>query len=74
MDKPLPAIASATPSLAPARASDVARKRARQDVIERSVHDQLPLAFPCDPSEAEWLGTLLTADELRYVFEGGTPK
>jgi hypothetical protein len=74
MDKPLPAIASSTLGFAPARASDVKRKRTRKDVIERSVHDQLPVVFPCDASEAEWLGTLLTANELRYVFKGGTPK
>jgi hypothetical protein len=59
--------------LAPARASGVAHKYSRQDVIERSVDDQLPDVFACHLSEAEWLGTLITAGELLYIFKGGTP-
>ena len=37
---------------------------------ERIVHDRLPDSFVLDRSESEWLLTLLTADELRYIFEG----
>ncbi|MBN2973321.1 hypothetical protein JW805_15025 [Roseomonas aeriglobus] len=34
------------------------------------VDDRLPDAFALDRSESEWLLTLLSADELRYIFEG----
>lgn len=39
---------------------------------ERIVQDRLPDSFVLDRSESEWLLTLLTADELRYIFEGPT--
>ena len=38
----------------------------------RVVVDQLPDSFPLARSESEWLLTLLSADELRYIFEGLT--
>lgn len=37
---------------------------------ERIVVDRLPDSFPLARSESEWLLTLLSADELRYIFEG----
>ena len=36
------------------------------------VDDRLPDAFALDRSESEWLLTLLSADELRYIFDGHT--
>ena len=36
----------------------------------RIVADRLPDSFALDRSESEWLLTLLSADELRYIFEG----
>lgn len=36
------------------------------------MHDRLPDSFALDRSESEWLLTLLSADELRYIFEGLT--
>lgn len=38
----------------------------------RIVADRLPDSFPLARSESEWLLTLLSADELRYIFEGPT--
>lgn len=37
---------------------------------ERKVADLLPDSFALARSESEWLLTLLSADELRYIFEG----
>ena len=39
---------------------------------ERRVVDQLPASFALARSESEWLLTLLSADEGRYIFEGPT--
>lgn len=39
---------------------------------ERIVRDRLPDSFVLERSESEWLLTLLSADELRYIFEGPT--
>ena len=36
----------------------------------RIVRDRLPDSFALDRSESEWLLTLLSAGELRYIFEG----
>lgn len=36
----------------------------------RTVRDRLPDSFVLERSESEWLLTLLSADELRYIFEG----
>ena len=36
------------------------------------VDDRLPDLFPVDRSESEWLLTLLSAEELRFIFEGQT--
>lgn len=36
----------------------------------RRVIDLLPDAFGLERSESEWLVTLLSAGELRYIFEG----
>lgn len=38
----------------------------------RHVRDLLPDSFALGRSESEWLLTLLSADELRYIFEGPT--
>ena len=37
---------------------------------DRHVHDRLPDSFALPRSESEWLLTLLSADELRFIFEG----
>ncbi|MBN8816549.1 MAG: hypothetical protein J0J06_14005 [Sphingomonas sp.] len=37
---------------------------------ERTIVDRLADSFPLERSESEWLLTLLSADELRYIFEG----
>ncbi|MHA3841668.1 hypothetical protein ACX0GZ_10665 [Sphingomonas aestuarii] len=37
---------------------------------ERQIRDELATTFCLDRSESEWLSTLLSADELRYIFEG----
>ena len=37
---------------------------------ERIVVDHLADSFALERSESEWLLTLLSADELRYIFEG----
>lgn len=37
---------------------------------ERFVVDRLPDSFPVERSESEWLLTLLSAEELRFIFEG----
>jgi len=37
---------------------------------ERRIRDELATTFSLDRSESEWLSTLLSADELRYIFEG----
>lgn len=37
---------------------------------ERRVIDGLPEAFALERSESEWLVTLLSAGELKYIFEG----
>jgi hypothetical protein len=37
-----------------------------------NVRDQLPDSFALARSESEWLLTLLSADELRYIFEGSS--
>jgi len=42
------------------------------DAGDRIVHDRLPDSFTLDRSESEWLLTLLTAEELRYIFKGST--
>ena len=34
------------------------------------VDDRLPDRLPIDRSESEWLLTLLSAEELQYIFEG----
>ena len=34
------------------------------------VDDRLPDSFNVERSESEWLLTVLSADELRYIFEG----
>lgn len=36
----------------------------------RRIRDELATTFSIDRSESEWLTTLLSADELRYIFEG----
>lgn len=38
----------------------------------RIVADRLPDSFPLARSESEWLLTLLSADDLRFIFEGPT--
>ncbi len=38
----------------------------------RRVIDRLPDEFALERSESERLVTLLSADELRYIFEGAT--
>lgn len=40
--------------------------------IEPIVVDQLVDSFGLERSESEWLLTLLSAEELRYIFEGPT--
>ena len=60
------------PNLIRADPLDLARDRLFTNEIGRAVDDQLPCSFTCDPSEAEWLTTLLTTEELRYIFEGGS--
>ena len=37
---------------------------------ERQVIDRLPERFALERSESEWLVTLLSAGDLRYIFEG----
>ena len=37
---------------------------------ELQIRDELATSFSLDRSESEWLTTLLSADELRYIFEG----
>lgn len=37
---------------------------------DRIVADRLPDSFALERSESEWLLTLLSAEELRYIFEG----
>ncbi len=37
---------------------------------ERRIRDELATTFYLDRSESEWLTTLQSADELRYIFEG----
>lgn len=37
---------------------------------ERQIVDRLADSFPVERSESEWLLTLLSADDLRYIFEG----
>ena len=37
---------------------------------ERQIRDELATTFSLDRSESEWLTTLLSADELGYIFEG----
>lgn len=49
----------AMPSVAPAQRGG-----------DRTVRDRLPDSFVLERSESEWLLTLLSADELRYIFEG----
>lgn len=44
--------------------------RGSQRADERAVNDLLPDSFPLSRSESEWLLTLLSADELRFIFEG----
>ncbi len=39
---------------------------------ERRVIDLLDATFPVERSESEWLLTLLSAEELRYIFKGKT--
>ena len=41
-----------------------------QRADERAVNDLLSDSFPLSRSESEWLLTLLSADELRFIFEG----
>ena len=41
------------------------RAKPLQLIIER-----LPDSFPVDRSESEWLLSLLSADEQRFIFEG----
>lgn len=41
-----------------------------QSAGDRAVNDLLPDSFPLSRSESEWLLTLLSADELRHIFEG----
>ena len=36
----------------------------------RDVDERLPDSFNVERSESEWLLTVLSADELRYIFEG----
>ena len=36
----------------------------------RAVLDRLADSFALDRSESEWLVTLLSADDLRFIFEG----
>ncbi|MFD1788466.1 hypothetical protein ACFSC3_12890 [Sphingomonas floccifaciens] len=36
------------------------------------VIDRLPENLPIDRAESEWLLSLLSADELRYIFDGHT--
>ncbi len=36
----------------------------------RRVVDRLPHSFDVAADESQWLLTLLTADDLRYIFEG----
>ncbi len=50
----------------------IARTTLGTDSGDRIVHDRLPDSFTLDRSESEWLLTLLTAEELRYIFEGST--
>lgn len=40
--------------------------------VERRIVDLLPDSFTLSRSESEWLLTLLSADELRFIFEGPT--
>lgn len=37
---------------------------------ERFVVDRLSDSFALERSESQWLLTLLSAEELRYIFEG----
>ncbi|MBN2970999.1 hypothetical protein JW805_03080 [Roseomonas aeriglobus] len=37
---------------------------------DRIIADRLPDSFALARSESEWLLTLLSADDLRYIFEG----
>jgi hypothetical protein len=39
---------------------------------DRRVIDRLSDSFAVERSESEWLLTLLSADELRYIFEGSS--
>ena len=43
-----------------------------EDPSERRVNDQLDDSFTLGRSESEWLPTLLSAEEPRYIFEGQT--
>lgn len=40
--------------------------------VKRRIIDRLPDSFTLARSESEWLHTLLSADDLRYIFEGVT--
>lgn len=40
------------------------------ELRDRRVDDRLPDSFALARSESEWLLTLLSAEELRYIFEG----
>lgn len=42
----------------------------RREKHARKVLDRLPDSFALSRSESEWLLTLLSADELRHIFEG----
>lgn len=61
----------------PSRLAAEARSKTAGDLrgsgsIEPIVVDHLADSFALERSESEWLLTLLSAEELRYIFEGPT--
>ena len=60
----------------PAHDEDASAERPSQSAsngtVERRLVDRLPECFTLARSESEWLLTLLSADELRFIFEGTT--
>lgn len=45
-------------------------RKGREGHYERHVVDRLADSFVLERSESEWLLTLLSAKEIRYIFEG----
>lgn len=60
------------PGTAADPASSIAGTLPGASASNQLVRDLLPDSIAVERSESEWLLTLLSAEELRYIFEGPT--